>query len=127
MRLTKEQKGLAVLDVLMDVDRETLRGLISRTEMRRQKVKDGIEWIRDFAPNALVVQRSGGNYYYKIAEDDLEVAEHVAVRSKTLYKMALRLERMTAVSLERWPTSPLLKIMHRHLTRMREDVEDLVV
>lgn len=126
MRLTKEQKGLAVLDVLMDMDRENIYGLVTRTGMQRGKVRDGIDWIRDFAPSALVVKRVGNTYFYKLAEDDLEVAEHVGVRSKALYKMALRLERMTAVSLERWPTSPLLKIMHRHLTRMREDVEDLI-
>lgn len=124
MRTTKEQKGLAVLDALMD-GRKTWHDLARSTDYPRNKVKIGIEWIRDFAPHALIVQREGRKYFYKLADNDLEVAEHVDVRMQWLYKHALRLERMTAVAFEQWPESKLLRIMHRHLTRLREDVEVL--
>jgi len=123
--MTKEQKGLAVLDVLMD-GRRTMQDLITRTHLPHKSVRHGIEWIRDWAPNALVVERERSTYYYKIPEDALEVAEHINHRAKGLYRTALRLERMTALALEQWPSNQLLKIMHRHLSRMREDVEDLV-
>lgn len=126
MRLTSEQKGLAVLDALMDVHEENMKGLMRRTDMPHRKVRDGINWIRDYAPNALIVKRRKGVYLYKIAEDEIEVGEHVSLRTKSLYRQALRLERMTAVSLDNWPNAPLLKILHRHLVRVREDAEAIV-
>ena len=125
MKLTKEQKGIAVLDTLMDGE-GTWVDLARSTSYTRGMVRDGINWIRDFAPNALIVKRRGREYLYKIADTDLEVAQHINERSKSLYKAALRLERMTAIALQRWPSSPILKIMNRHLGRMREDVEDLL-
>jgi hypothetical protein len=109
----------------MDGRRE-MRELMTLTGLPRKGVCAGEEWLRDYDPNAFVIEREGGHYYHKLAESADEVAEHVAFRAKSLYRMALRLERMVDNARKLWPESKLLKIMHRHLTRMREDVEELV-
>jgi hypothetical protein len=122
--LTREQLGLQILAVL-EFDRKRRDELVNETGFSRGQIQRGVEWIRDYDPNALVVQREGRRYFYKLAENADEVSEHISFRSKSLYRMALRLERMTANALVMWPESKLLKIMNRHLSRMREDVEEL--
>ena len=103
-----------------------MRDLVRQTGLPRAGVQAGEEWIRDYDPNALIIQREGRHYFHKLAESADEVTEHISFRAKTLYRMALRLGRMVENALVMWPESKLLKIMHRHLTRMREDVEELI-
>lgn len=106
--------------------RREMRDLVTLTGLPRTGVQQGEEWLRDYDPHALVIQREGRHYWHKLAENADEVAEHISFRAKSLYRMALRLERMVDNARKLWPSSRLLRIMHRHLTRMREDVEELV-
>lgn len=126
MRVSKEQKGLLVLDSLT-TGRRTFEQLVGETSLPAPMVRQGIDWIRDYDPGALVTTREGKTCFYKLAENADEVAEHVNLRFRSLYRAALRLEKMTANALAKWPESKLLRIMHRHLARMREDIEELVV
>jgi hypothetical protein len=123
-RISKEAKGLAVLDALLS-GRKTMDELVARTGLPHPAVRQGEDWLRDYDPNALIIQREGRVYFHKLAETSDEVTEHVSFRSKSLYRMAVRLERMVDNARAFWPDDRLLRILHRHLTRMREDVEDL--
>jgi hypothetical protein len=123
-RISKEQKGLLVLDALM-AERKTMDELVADTGLPHPAVRQGEEWLRDYDPNALVIQREGRRYFHKLAETVDEVTEHVSFRSRSLYRMAVRLERMVDNARSLWPEDRLLRVLHRHLSRMREDVEDL--
>jgi hypothetical protein len=122
--MTKEQKGLAVLEWLI-VGPQTFAQLMALTQMRRAAVRQGIDWLRDFDPNCLIVQRNGTQHAYKLAEEADEVRGYIHGRSRTLYRMALRLERMVNNALASWPEDRVLDVMERHLRHMREDVEVL--
>src|SRR5512143_3571139 len=119
MRLSKEQKGLAVLEWL-EVGPQTLERLVRMTQLKAGQVRDGIDWLRDYDLNCLVVYHVGTDYFYKLATEAEEVRAHIHHRSRTLYKMALRLERMVTVAVTKWPEDKVLRVMARHLTRMRE-------
>ena len=123
MRLTKEDKALAVLEWL-EIGPQTLDQMVTMTGLSRSQVRAGIDWLRDYDPNCLVTFQKGTIWYYKLAEDADEVRAYVHGRSRTLYRMALRLERMVTIAVQKWPESRTLKVMARHLTRMREDVEE---
>lgn len=116
-----------MLNALMDRGKCEMDYLMRITGLPRRGVVAGEEWIRDYDTNALVIQREGKQYFHKLAENADEVAEHVAFRAKALYRMALRLERMVDNARKLWPNNKLLRIMHRHLTRMREDVEEMLM
>jgi len=125
MRLSAETKGTLVFDRLAS-GRKTFQELQDETGLNPSRVRNGIEWIRDYELGSLVTERKGRTVYYKLAETVDEVTAHISWRTKSLHRMALRLERMTFNALQQWPDNKLLKIMHRHLVRMREDVEELV-
>jgi hypothetical protein len=122
MRLSKEQKAEKVLEWL-EVGPQTMDQLVTLSGMRRGAVRQGIDWLRDYDPNCIVTLREGAIYLYKLAEEAEEVRTHIHGRAKTLYKMALRLERMITIAVVKWPESKMLRIMALHLTRMREEVE----
>lgn len=123
MRLTKEDKALAVLEWL-EIGPQTLHQLITMTGLTSSQVRQGIDWLRDYDPNCIVTYQRGMTWFYKLAEDADEVRTYVHGRSRTLYRMALRLERMVTIAVQKWPENRTLKVMARHLTRMREDVEE---
>jgi len=124
MRLAKEDKGLAVLEWL-EVGPQTFRQLVTMTGLKPGQTRQGIDWLRDYDPNCLVTFQEGMTWYYKLAEDAIEVRVYTHGRAKTLYRMALRLERMVTIAVQKWPEDRVLKAMARHLTRMREDVEEV--
>lgn len=124
MRLSKELKAFAVLEWL-DLQPQTMQQLMRMTGFNRAQVRQALDWLRDYDPNCLVSYRDGMTWYYKLAEDADEVRLYVHGRSKTLYRMALRLERMVTMAVQKWPEDRTLKVMARHLTRMREDVDDI--
>ena len=124
MKMTKQLKGFAVLEWL-SVGAQSMKQLVTMTGMNYGKVRDGIDWLRDYDPNCIVSYRIGRTWYYKLAEEADEIREYVHGRSKTLYKMALRLERMVTLAYAKWPEDYTLRVMTKHLSRMREDVEDV--
>lgn len=69
--------------------------------------------------------REGSTTYYKLAEEAEEVRSYVHGRAKTLFRMALRLERMVTIARVSWPEDGVLKVMAKQLTRLREDVDEL--
>lgn len=123
MRLTKEQKAEKVLEWL-EVGRQTFEQLVRLTGMKDRQIRDGIDWLRDYDPNCLVIERDGTTQFYKLAENADEVREHIHYRSKSLYKMALRLERMVVNARKVWADDRILRVMEKHLHRLREDVEE---
>lgn len=122
MRLTKEQKALAVLEWL-DAGPQTMESLVTMTQMKHRQVRQGIDWLRDYDPNCIVTYREGNSYFYKLAETAEEVRLHIHGRAKTLYRMGIRLERMVTIAAAKWPEGKVLRIMALHLTRMREEIE----
>lgn len=123
MRMTKEQKGIKVLEWL-EAGPQTFEQLLTLTQMRRVQVREGIEWLRDYDPNCLIVLRDGNRHSYKLAAEADEVREYLHARSRVLYRMALRLERMVVNARKLWPDDRILRVMEKHLHRLREDVEE---
>ena len=122
--MTREEKGLAVLEWL-EVGPQTARQLMTMAQLNYAGIRQGLGWLRDYDPNCLVSYHEGTTWFYKLAEDGREIRTYVHMRSRTLYRMALRLERMVTIAAERWPKDKRLRVMARHLTRMREDVEEV--
>lgn len=122
MRLTKEQKALAVLEWL-EIGPQSMQQLVTMTSLKRGQVRQGIDWLRDYDPSCLVTYQEGPTWFYKLAEDADEVRQHIHTRARTLYRMALRLERMVTIGVQKWPEDKVLRIMALHLTRMREEIE----
>lgn len=120
--MTKEQKGELVLEALL-TGPATLNELCHLTGMNAPRVRAGIDWLRDYAEYEPIVY-DAATHKYAIAEQPEQVEEHSARRIKSIYKQALRLERIIAVALRLWPDSRILRVMHKHLKRMREDIQD---
>lgn len=123
--MSKQQKGELVLEALL-TGPSTLIDLQDLTGMDAARVRAGIEWCRDYAENEPVVY-DHETKCYRIADRVEQVEEHGLRRARSLYKQALRLERIVTVAIRLFPGSNILRIMQRHMTRMREDVEELVV
>jgi hypothetical protein len=119
----KEEKAEQVLDWLA-VSPQTSAQLMTMTQMTHSAVHQGIAWLRDYDPNCVVGFWEGGEFYYKLAANAEDVRGYVHNRSKMLYRMAVRLETMVRNAIEKWPENRQLRIMARHLARMREDVEE---
>jgi hypothetical protein len=118
-----EEKAEKVLDWLA-ISPQTSEQLVAMTQMSYSAVQDGIAWLRDYDPNCVVGYWDKANFHYKLAADAEDVRTYVHNRSKMLYRMAVRLETMVRNAIEKWPDNRQLRIMARHLARMREDIEE---
>lgn len=125
-RITSESKGEAVLESLMRGDK-IMDDLVRETRMDVGQVRQGIAWLRDYDPGCLIVQKHGQFYHYRLAQDATEVADYQAGRCRILLRMAMRLEKMVTNAVAKWPDDRYLRVLHRHLTRLREDIEEIEV
>lgn len=123
-RISKQDKGLLVLMQLLD-GRKDVSELMLATGLEYPKVHQGVAWLRDYDENCLVVERDGRRQFYKLAEDPDEVLDYQSGRARILGKQAERLEKMVANATEQWPKDRALRMMHRHLVRLREDLADI--
>lgn len=121
-----EDKGFRVLESLMRGDK-IFDDLVRETRMNERQVRQGIAWLRDYDPGCLVVQRHGTFYHYRLAQDAAEVADYHHGRCHILLRMATRLGKMVSNAVDKWPDDRYLRTMDRHLTRLREDLEDIEV
>jgi hypothetical protein len=129
--MTALEKAEKVLEQLSTVEADgsahpqTSDQLVTMTQLSYSAVAQGIAFLRDYDPNCIIGYWAGGSFYYKLTEKAQEVQDYVHLRTKTLYRSGMRLERMVKLALAQEEGNQALRAMARHLRNLREEVEFL--
>lgn len=123
--MKKELKAERVLESLQRGSK-TAADLERECRMSRRAVAQGIAALRDEG-YAVVCEQHKGWFHYSIAEVPVEVTQYQNVRLNVMLAMVTRLGKMADGAVERWPEDYAVRMLHRGITRLREDLAELLV
>jgi hypothetical protein len=108
----------------------TMDELMSGTGLTYWQVRKTLDVIRDLLmaehDRALIVRRDGHAYRYAIPRDIDEGITYIDWRLLSLRTQARRLESTALALGNQFGLDRVSRIYIRHLTRLREDIEDIV-
>jgi hypothetical protein len=126
-RVSKEDKGLAVLGAITDSGRATIYEIMGETGMKYEACHQGIGWLRDFDPGCLVGVWEGRDFYYSLADEATKVRDYQLIRYQGIQTMVKRLEKQVLNAYAEFPADrKVLKNIKRDTKRLREEIEELL-